>query len=57
MDNEKRTCFIITPMGNKTDPIRRHVEGIIDSQNTLPKKHFVSGAYVWCIIVYTVTFA
>lgn len=30
MDNEKRTCFIITPIGEEKDPIRRHIEGIID---------------------------
>jgi nucleoside 2-deoxyribosyltransferase len=28
---DKKKCFIITPIGNDTDPIRRHVEGIIDA--------------------------
>lgn len=27
----KKTCFIITPIGNETDPIRRHVDGVIDA--------------------------
>lgn len=27
----KDKCFIITPIGNDTDPIRRHIEGIIDA--------------------------
>lgn len=26
-----RFCFVITPIGNETDPIRRHVDGIIDA--------------------------
>ena len=26
----KDKCFIITPIGDDTDPIRRHIEGIID---------------------------
>lgn len=28
--NEKRTCFIVTPIGNEGSEIRRHIEGIID---------------------------
>lgn len=28
---EKKKCFIITPIGNDSDPIRRHIEGIIDA--------------------------
>ena len=28
---EKKKCFIITPIGNENDPIRRHIEGIIDA--------------------------
>lgn len=31
MFNQKRTCFIITPIGDESDPIRRHIEGIIDT--------------------------
>lgn len=27
----KKKCFIITPIGNDTDPIRRHIDGIIDA--------------------------
>lgn len=31
-DNEtKKRCFIITPIGSDTDPIRRHVDGIFDA--------------------------
>lgn len=26
----KRKCFIITPIGNETDPIRRHIDGLIN---------------------------
>lgn len=28
---QKEQCFIITPIGDDTDPIRRHIEGIIDA--------------------------
>lgn len=28
---EKERCFIITPIGNKNDDIRRHINGIIDA--------------------------
>ena len=27
----KRTCFVITPIGGEADPIRRHINGIIDA--------------------------
>lgn len=30
----KERCFIITPIGDDTDPIRRHIEGIIDAAIT-----------------------
>lgn len=30
MSNDKRKCFIITPIGEENDAIRRHIEGIID---------------------------
>lgn len=30
----KKKCFIITPIGDDTDPIRRHIEGIIDAAIT-----------------------
>ncbi len=28
---DKKKCFVITPIGNDTDPIRRHIDGIIDA--------------------------
>ena len=28
---EKKKCFIITPIGGENEPIRRHIEGIIDA--------------------------
>ena len=28
---QKEKCFIITPIGDEADPIRRHIEGIIDA--------------------------
>ena len=28
---EKRTCFIITPIGDENSEIRRHIDGVIDS--------------------------
>ena len=31
---DKERCFIITPIGDDTDPIRRHIEGIIDAAIT-----------------------
>jgi len=31
---DKDHCFIITPIGDDTDPIRRHIEGIIDAAIT-----------------------
>lgn len=31
-ENAKREkCFVITPIGNETDPIRRHIDGIIEA--------------------------
>lgn len=30
MENKKK-CFIITPIGSESDPIRRHIEGIIEA--------------------------
>lgn len=30
-DGEEKTCFIITPIGGETEPIRRHIDGIIDA--------------------------
>ena len=30
----KEECFIITPIGDEADPIRRHIEGIIDAAIT-----------------------
>lgn len=29
--NEKKMCFIITPIGSESDPIRRHIDGVIDA--------------------------
>lgn len=31
---KKKTCFIITPIGNATDPIRRHIDGVIEAAIT-----------------------
>lgn len=31
MPEDKKKCFIITPIGNENDSIRRHIEGIIDA--------------------------
>lgn len=28
---KKRTCFVITPVGDEEDPIRRHIDGIINA--------------------------
>ena len=28
---DKKRCFIITPIGNDNDSIRRHIDGIIDA--------------------------
>ena len=28
---KRKRCFIITPIGKETDPIRRHIDGIIDA--------------------------
>ena len=27
----EKTCFIVTPIGSETDPVRRHIDGIIDA--------------------------
>lgn len=29
LDTNKKTCFIITPIGKEHDPIRRHIDGVI----------------------------
>jgi len=29
MAEPKKTCFIITPIGKPTDPIRRHIDGVV----------------------------
>lgn len=29
--SEKKTCFIVTPIGGEHEPIRRHINGIIDA--------------------------
>ena len=31
MSSQEKKCFIITPIGDETEPIRRHIEGIIDA--------------------------
>ena len=31
MSENKKRCFIITPIGDEADPIRRHIDGIIDA--------------------------
>lgn len=28
---DRKKCFVITPIGNETDPIRRHIDGIIEA--------------------------
>lgn len=30
-DDFEKSCFIITPIGNENDPIRRHIDGILDT--------------------------
>lgn len=30
MSNQKKTCFVITPIGEENSEIRRHVDGVID---------------------------
>ncbi|UPA31885.1 hypothetical protein L0P85_07020 [Terrisporobacter glycolicus] len=30
-DDFEKLCFIITPIGNENDPIRRHIDGILDT--------------------------
>lgn len=35
---DKKTCFIITPIGNNNSEIRRHIDGIID-QAVIPALH------------------
>jgi len=29
--SEKKKCFIVTPIGGENEPIRRHIDGIIDA--------------------------
>lgn len=31
MTEPKAKCFIITPIGDDNDPIRRHIDGVIDA--------------------------
>lgn len=31
MSNQKKTCFIITPIGDEKDEIRRHIDGVINT--------------------------
>lgn len=31
MEIQKKKCFIVTPIGKENDPIRRHMDGIIDA--------------------------
>ena len=48
MANEtKEKCFIITPIGEDTDPIRRHIDGIIDAaiKPALSDKYEVQAAH------------
>jgi len=46
----KEKCFIITPIGDDTDPIRRHIEGIIDAAITpaLQEKYEIVVAHKIC---------
>ncbi len=47
MPEQKKTCFIITPIGDETEPIRRHIEGIIDTaiKPALGKKYDIIVAH------------
>lgn len=47
---EEKRCFIITPIGSETDPIRRHIEGIIEAaiQPALENKYKLSVAHKIC---------
>ena len=29
-NDEEKTCFVVTPIGDENAPIRRHIDGIID---------------------------
>lgn len=33
--SEKKTCFVVTPIGDENTAIRRHIDGIID-QSIIP---------------------
>lgn len=47
MSESKKTCFVVTPIGNDDSPIRRHIDGIIDQAITpaLEEKYEIDVAH------------
>ncbi|MDF2842457.1 MAG: hypothetical protein K0R00_883 [Herbinix sp.] len=46
-EKKKKSCFIITPIGDDNDPIRRHIDGLIDECiiPVLREKYLISVAH------------